>query len=69
MNPLKFKSKMVLNGDTLQSLAGYVGITENSLTAKINKYPIKNFKLWEIVKISNKYNLTPEEIYEIFIED
>lgn len=69
MNTKKLRVKMLLADDTMVDLASYLGITENSLSYKMNQYPKHNFKLWEIVGICNRYKLTPQEMFEIFVGD
>lgn len=60
-------SKRVLFGDNLESLAEYLEISRQTLSAKLKgEYA---FKDTEIRKITSRYNLTPEEVYDIFISD
>lgn len=65
MNKDLFKSIMVLNGDTLKTLSKVLNISEQSLSCKINEKGTE-FKQGEIVKIKNRYNLTPEQVESIF---
>lgn len=59
-----FKSKMALNGDDIESLSEFLGVSRQTLSAKINgKY---QFKQNEITKIAARWNLTPEDVYEVF---
>ena len=66
MNIRLLKSKMVLAGDNVPMLAEYLGQTEtnvyNKLSGKIN------WTLRDMGMISNRYDLTNDEIVEIFIE-
>lgn len=66
MNIRLLKSKMVLAGDNVPMLADFLGQTEtnvyNKLSGKIN------WTLRDIGMISNRYDLTNDEIVEIFIE-
>ena len=62
------RSIMVLNGDTNKDLAGYLGITEQSLSNKINENGTE-FKQGEIARIKEKYNLTSEQVDSIFFAD
>ncbi len=61
------KSKMALHNDTMQSLADYLGIARSYVSGKLNgKW---EFKQSEIMKIIERYNLTNDEIMQIFFED
>lgn len=64
MNTNLLKAKMKLNDDTQQELADYLGIVISTVSFKISgKQP---FNADEIRKIKVRYNLTAEEIDEIF---
>lgn len=64
MNTNLLKAKMKLNEDTQQELADYLGIVISTVSFKISgKQP---FNADEIRKIKVRYNLTAEEIDEIF---
>lgn len=56
---------MVLHGDGNKELAEYLGISEQSVSAKINENGTE-FKQGEIAKIIERYNLTAEQIEAIF---
>ncbi len=60
----KLKEFMDIFGDSTMELAKAIGITYQSMNKKINGH--SDFKLGEIKKIKNRYNLTAEEIYYIF---
>ena len=68
MNKKLLESKMKLFGDSNKTLASYLGITPQSLSAKKtgNK---SDFKQVEIVKIKEKYNLSAEEVDDIFLKN
>lgn len=59
------RSIMVRNGDTNASLAAYLGITEQSVSNKINENGTE-FKQGEIAKIKEKYSLDSGMIDRIF---
>lgn len=59
---------MVLNGDTNASLADYLGITEQSVSNKINENGTE-FKQGEIAKIKARYNLESAMVDKIFFAD
>lgn len=59
---------MQLHGDTNATLAKYLGITEQSVCNKINENGTE-FKLGEIRKIKQRYNLTKEMVDRIFFAD
>jgi predicted transcriptional regulator len=65
MNKELLRSIMVLHGDTNKDLAELLGISEQSVSAKINENKTE-FKQGEIAKIAAKYNLSPEQIQSIF---
>ena len=56
---------MALHGDTNKDLAELLGITEQSVSCKINEKGTE-FKQGEIAKIIDKYNLSPEQVDSIF---
>lgn len=65
MNKKLLRSIMVLHGDTNKELAEYLGISEQSLSAKINENGTE-FKQGEIAKISTRYHLSAEQVRQIF---
>lgn len=60
-------SKMVLFGDTQGILADALDITVQSVSNKINGTNGAEFTLSEVCIIMNRYELTPEEVVEIFL--
>lgn len=56
---------MVLNGDTNAILAKFLGISEGSLSNKINERGTE-FKQSEIARIQERYSLTNEQVISIF---
>lgn len=66
MNKRKLESKMVLYGDNGQKLADYLGIARATLSSKLNETNGAQFKQGEIKKIKERYELTSEEVSEIF---
>lgn len=65
MNKGLLRSVMVLYGDTNKTLATYLGISEQSLSNKINENGTE-FKKGEILKIKRRYNLTRDQVDLIF---
>jgi hypothetical protein len=65
MNAKLFRSVMVLNDDTNASLAKFLGITEQSVSNKINENGTE-FKQSEIARIKVRYNLDADMIDRIF---
>ena len=59
-----FRSKMVAHGDTQADLAKVLSIGTNTLSFKISEK--NDFKQSEIEIIAKRYNLTADEIKEIF---
>ena len=68
MNKELLRSIMVLHGDLNKDLADYLGISEQSVSNKINENETE-FKLSEIKKIKIRYNLTKDQIDLIFFAD
>jgi DNA-binding transcriptional regulator YiaG len=69
VNKLKknvFISKMKLFNDTNESLAKYIGISRSRLNAKINGTGGAEFTQGEIQKIRDKYDLSNDEVNDIF---
>ncbi len=66
MNKKYLKSKMALFGDTIESLSKHVGVSTSRFSAKMNGYAGAEFTQKEIDSIKLKYNLTPNEVCEIF---
>ena len=66
MNKNMFVSKMKLFGDTQEVLAKELGISLSRLNAKINETDGAEFKQNEIRFFRNRWNLTPEEVDQIF---
>lgn len=65
MNSRLLRSIMVLNNDTNKTLADFLGITEVSVSNKINEVGTE-FKQGEIAMIKKRYNLTMDQVEEIF---
>lgn len=65
MKKEQLRSIMVLHGDTNKDLADYLGISEQSVSNKINENGTE-FKQGEIARIKAKYNLSSEQIDQIF---
>lgn len=67
MNKAKLRSVMALHGDTNKDVAELLGISEQSFSSKINENGTE-FKQGEIIKIKDKYNLSPAEVDSIFFD-
>ena len=65
MNKDLLQSVMVLHGDTNRSLAAFLGISEQSVSNKINENGTE-FRQGEIAQIKARYNLTSEQVDLIF---
>jgi DNA-binding transcriptional regulator YiaG len=59
---------MALHGDTNKDLAELLGITEQSVSAKINESNTE-FKQGEIAKIRDRYGLTADQVEAIFFAE
>lgn len=66
MNERLLRSKMVLHGDTNNTLAEALGITPQRLSAKINETNGAEFTQREIKIIIVRYSLTDSEVISIF---
>ena len=60
---------MVLFGDTGDTLAEFLGINRSTLSYKMNQTKGGEFVQGEIAKIKERYNLTAEELNDIFFAD
>ncbi len=65
MNKKLLRSVMILHGDTNKTLAEYLGISERSVSDKINESGTE-FKQCEISLIIERYHLTAQQIKDIF---
>ena len=68
MNTKLFKSKMVLNGDTNDSLAKAIKISPQRCSAKTNATNGAEFTQGEISKIKKRWNLSAETVDAIFFD-
>ena len=62
------RSIMVLHGDTNKDLADYLGISEQSVSNKINESGTE-FKQGEIARIKARYNLSSDQVDRIFFAE
>lgn len=69
MNKKRLRSEMALYGDTYLTLSGYLGVTPNTLSNKINGYKGSQFNQSEIVAIRERYDLTDSEVMQIFFDN
>lgn len=69
MNKNKLVSKMKLFGDRNEDLAEGIGISPQRFSAKLNGTGGAEFTMCEIRTIKTRYNLTAEELDEIFFCD
>lgn len=64
LNKALFRSKMALFGDTYESLATFLNLAMATISNKVNgNYP---FNQIEIAKLKEHWNLTNDEVNEIF---
>ena len=66
MDKNKFKGMQMYKGFTQKDTANILGISEVSLSKKINQRDGADFKRKEIDKIVNAWNLTSDETNDIF---
>ena len=67
MDKAKFKSMMVLHGDTQGRLAEALEMAQETLSRKLNEQD--EFSQSEIKAIKNRYHLTPDEVAAIFLKN
>lgn len=60
------KSHMVKHGDTNMSVADLLGISRNYVSEKLNNK--RDFKQSEIQFFINRYNLSSDEVIDIFFK-
>lgn len=63
---IRLRSKMVLHRDNIESLAEHLGISRQTLSARINGH--SHFKADEVMSIADRYSLGSDEIVEIFFK-
>ena len=66
MNKNMLRSVMVLHDDTNITLAEYLGISDSTLSLKMNETNGAEFTQGEIKKIIKRYDLTAEQTLQIF---
>lgn len=69
MNKKLLKSKMVLFGDSIITLATILKVSRPRLSAKINTWNGAEFNQSEIEAIKIRYELTPDEVIQIFFNE
>lgn len=66
MDKLALKAKMIMNNDIGLTLAEALGISETTLSSKINEKT--EFTRSEIAKIKERYKLSAEDVDRIFFD-
>ncbi|MGP2527456.1 XRE family transcriptional regulator [Acidaminococcus sp. LBK-2] len=66
MNKNKLRAVMVLNDDTVRSLSAAMGMARQTFYSKMNG--ASDFKQSEIGFIQKRYDLTAENVNEIFFD-
>jgi len=66
MKLFMLESKMKLHKDRYLDLAKALGITPQTLSEKKNGKNGRDFSISEVKKIQERYDLLPDEVYEIF---
>ena len=69
MNKNMLVSKMKLHGDGQENLANAIGKSLTRTNAKINGTDGARFDADEIKIIMSRYNLTPDEVVQIFLPE
>lgn len=65
-NKEKLKQTMVSHGDTNKALAGFLGMTASNFSTIWNGR--QQFQKKHMILIAARYNLTPQDIWEIFLQ-
>ena len=60
------EAQMKIHGDRQEDLAKAIGVSLNTFSMKLNGRNDRGFTGTEIQKIKERYNLTAEEVDEIF---
>ena len=66
MDKNRLRSLMYLNGDSQRELAKFLGLTEQTVTAKINEKNDSEFTQGEITMMKDRYHLTTDDVDAIF---
>lgn len=66
MNTNRMKSVMALNGDKQKDLAKALDLSPQRFSHKLNEREGAEFNQSEIYAIKNRYNLSAQEVTEIF---
>lgn len=66
INTKMLKAKMILNNDDAKNVSNAMNISTATFSAKLNNK--QEFKTGEIEVLINRYNLTSEEVMEIFFK-
>lgn len=66
INTQMLKAKMILNNDDAKDVSSAMNITTATFSAKLNNK--QEFKTGEIETLINRYNLTAEEVIDIFFK-
>ena len=69
LNKKLLKAKMIIYGDTNESLASAIQLSPQRLSAKINETNGAEFTAGEIKIIIKRYNLTADEVFDIFFAE
>lgn len=68
MNANKLRAMMALHGDTGKVLSGVLNITQSRFSAKLTGRGGAQFTQGEIQAIKDRYDLTPEQVDDIFFD-
>ncbi|MBQ6163952.1 MAG: XRE family transcriptional regulator [Clostridia bacterium] len=66
MDKMKLRIIMMLNGENNSDLANLLHITPQTVSAKLNETNGAEFTQSEIFAIKDHYELTPDQVDEIF---
>lgn len=66
-NKENLKQAMVTHGDTNKALADFLGMTASNFSTIWNGR--QQFQKKHMILIAVRYNLTPQDVWEIFLQD
>ena len=69
LNKAKLESFMKLFHDTGETLSKYLDIARSTFSAKINETNGAEFTQGEIMAIKRRYNLSPQDLIDIFFTE
>ena len=63
-----FRVQMALHDETLKEVGAYLGYGKQTMYNKTNKFPEFCWNQRDIIMLAKHWNLTPQEVYDIFVD-